>query len=228
MTRQLELLRPAQIREAMDEMPLIWIPLGTIEWHCEHLPVGLDAATAHALCVAAAEKAGGLVYPTLYYGTGGDHSAYPWTIMMPSSNEIEAILDLTLRRLSDLGVQRCVLFSGHFADEQIDMIDRLAESWNAGGLAPRVTATSVNQCPTAGMPPDHAGEFETTLLTGIAPETVNLSRLPSLEDAPDTGDRHDPQNPIWGVIGSDPRITDVVRGPELFGRLAEWLASQSR
>lgn len=227
MSRQLEHLRPHQIRAALEERSLIWLPLGTIEWHCEHLPVGLDAATAHRLCVAAAERVGGLVYPPLYYGTGGDHGAYPWTIMMPEAGEIEAMLRFTLTRLSDLGIEHCVIFSGHFADEQLTMIDRLAERWNAAGAAPRVTATSVNRCPEAGMAPDHAGVFETTLMAAIAPDQVDLSRLPCLVDAPDTNDRHDPANPIWGVIGADPRTADLSEAKSLFDRLARWLASLS-
>ncbi len=228
MTRRLDKLRPHQIREMMDERSLIWIPLGTIEWHCEHLPVGLDAATADALCLAAADLSGGLVYPPLYYGTGGDHSSYPWTVMMPEATEIAVLLTHTLHRLNALGVERCVIFSGHFADEQLSMIDRLADEWNATARIPQVTATSVNRCPTAGMPPDHAGVFETTLLAAIAPETIDLTRLPSLDRGPDQGNRHDPKHPIYGVIGADPRQSDLSQATGLFDRLTEWLADQSK
>lgn len=224
MTRHLDKLRPGQIRAVLAERSLIWLPLGTIEWHCEHLPVGLDAATAHALCLAASETAGGLVYPPLYYGTGGDHGAYPWTIMMPDASEIERLLTFTLKRLSDLNVERCVIFSGHFADEQLAMIDRIAETWNALGRAPRVTATSVNRCSEAGLPPDHAGVFESTLMAAIAQETIDLSQLPEGDDTPD---RHAPDHPLWGIIGADPRGADLSKAPALFDRLAGWLASQS-
>ncbi len=166
------------------------------------------------------------MYPPLYYGTGGDHGAYPWTIMMPGAGEIEALLEFTLKRLSDLGVARCVIFSGHFADEQLAMIDQLAERWNAAGPAPRVMATSVNRCPDAGIAPDHAGVFESTLMAAIAPEQVDLARLRNIADAPDTDDRHDPTNPIWGVIGADPRTADLDQASDLFDRIARWLADQ--
>lgn len=225
MTRRIETLRPHQIRAALAERSLIWMPLGTIEWHCEHLPVGLDAATAHALCCAAAESVGGLVWPPLYYGTGGDHGAYPWTVMMPAATEIEALLTHTLCRLADLGVADCVLFSGHFADGQLEMIDSIAAAWNAAGRVPRISATAVNRCPTVGIAPDHAGVFETTLMAAIARDQVDLSRLASRRDAPDTANRHDPAHPIWGVIGADPRAADLKLGPALFKRLADWLGS---
>lgn len=226
-THQIEHLRPNQIRAALAEKPLVWIPLGTIEWHCEHLPVGLDALTAHGLCLAAAEQAGGLVLPPLYYGTGGGHGAYPWTIMMPSDKEIAAQLAFTLRRLAEFGVERAVLMSGHFADEQLAMIDRLAAEWDSKATGLTVTSTSMNRCPEAGMPPDHAGVFETTLLSALHPEMVDMTQLASLENAPDTADRHDPNSPIWGVIGADPRLVDLNTAAALKARMTDWLATKA-
>jgi len=220
MTARIENLRPHQISDALAARSLIYLPLGTIEWHSHHLPVGLDAATAHALCLAAAEQTGGLVWPPLYFGTGGGHADYPWTVMMPEATEIETLLFHTLRRLSDMGVARCVLFSGHFADEQLSMIDRIAGRWNSAGAAPLTFATAVNRCPDAGLPPDHAGEFETLLMMAVARDQVDLPRL---SKAADTADRHDPENPIWGVIGADPRAADVADAQPLFDRMVRWL-----
>lgn len=59
MTRQLELLRPGQIKQEMVRCPRIWVPLGTIEYHSHHLPVGLDGLQAHGLCLDAADLVGG-------------------------------------------------------------------------------------------------------------------------------------------------------------------------
>lgn len=200
--RQIERLRPHQIEAALAERSLIYLPLGTIEWHCHHLPVGLDALTAHGICLLAAEETGGLIWPVLYYGTGGGHGAFPWTVMMPGRAEIEALLTLTLRRLGDMGVQEVMIFSGHFADEQLQMIDDIAADWNAAGKAPKVTAFAVNRANVEGLPPDHAGLFETTLLDSLTDGLIDLS---SLGTAPDTLDRFDPASALWGIVGSDPR-----------------------
>lgn len=222
MTRQIERLRPHQITAALAERSLIYLPLGTIEWHCHHLPVGLDALTAHGLCLRAAEQTGGLVWPVLYYGTGGGHSAFPWTVMMPTATEIEAMLTFTMRRLSDLGVAQVVLFTGHFADEQLAMIDRIATDWNATGQSPHVRALSVNQAKITQFPPDHAGLFETTLLQGIDASLVDLAQL---GQAVDDVDRFDPASPLWGIVGADPREPPVIPAVMLSSILAEWLAA---
>jgi creatinine amidohydrolase len=220
MMRQIERLRPDQIDAALAERSLIYLPMGTIEWHCYHLPVGLDGLTAHGLCLAAAEQTGGLVWPVLYYGTGGGHGALPWTVMMPIGDEIEVLLRFTLRRLSELGVAEVVLFSGHFADEQLALIDRLAADWNSRGHRPHLRSLAVNRAAIPGFPPDHAGLFETTLLLGIDASLVDTARLGS---GADDKDRFDPSSPLWGIVGADPRQTPALSAAELVASVTNWL-----
>ena len=232
MTRQLELLRPGQIAEAMATCPRIWLPLGTIEYHSLHLPVGLDGLQAHGLCLDAADLAGGLVYPPLWWGTGGGHGDYPWTVMMPEDLEIAAILRLTLTRLGRLGVRQVVLFTGHFADAQLAMIHAVAADWNAGGEAMKVLALGVNGNSAAPLPPDHAGRFETTLLAAYHPERVGMSRLPPAKpqeagEDPYGAQRHDPAHSLHGIFGADPRDFAAGDAPVLRKAMAEWLADQA-
>jgi creatinine amidohydrolase/Fe(II)-dependent formamide hydrolase-like protein len=58
---QFEEMFPWEVAAAMAEAPLCFLPLGTLEWHGEHAAVGLDALKAHAVCVLAAQRSGGLV-----------------------------------------------------------------------------------------------------------------------------------------------------------------------
>ncbi len=228
--RQLELLRPGQIAQAMAICPRIWLPLGTIEYHSHHLPVGLDGLQAHGLCLDAAEIAGGLVYPPLWWGTGGGHGNYPWTVMMPEAAEIAAILTFTLRRLETLGVRQVVLFTGHFANEQLAMIARIAADWTAGGGPMVVLARGVNGNAGAFLPPDHAGQFETTLLAGFHAETVDIQLLPTARPG-ETGEdpygaqRHDPAHSLHGIFGPDPRAFRPDQAIPLRREMANWLAT---
>ena len=63
---QYERLRPAQIVERREACPVAYLPIGTIEWHGEHNPVGLDTLKMHQLLIECARKIGGLVLPPLY------------------------------------------------------------------------------------------------------------------------------------------------------------------
>ncbi|MGV8988720.1 MAG: hypothetical protein ACOH2H_20865 [Cypionkella sp.] len=53
-----------------------------------------------------------------------------------------------------------------------------------------------------GLPPDHAGLFETTLHDGLAGGRIDLPRLGT---TPDRVGRFDPASPLWGIVGADPR-----------------------
>ena len=195
--------------------------MGSIEFHSAHLPIGLDGLNAHGVCTRAARVGGGIVLPTLYYGTGGGHTAYPWTIMA-SAGTITDLIRQSLQRLSDFGVRLVVLLTGHFADEQLAMIDDIAGDWNAGTTSLHVLALSVNRS-DASVPPDHAGVFETSLLSAMWPDRVEIDRLPTLSDSPANdpgGDvmgahRHDPAHPLHGVFGPDPRVFDRAAAPAL-------------
>jgi creatinine amidohydrolase len=228
--RQLELLRPGQIADELARCPRVWLPLGTIEYHGHHLPVGLDGLQAHGLCLDAADIAGGLVYPPLWWGTGGGHGDYPWTVMMPDGAEIAAILNFTLTRLQTLGVRQAVLFTGHFADEQLAMIAGIADRWNAKVGAMRALALGVNGNRDAPMPPDHAGLFETTLLAAYHPQTVDMAALPDARpgeagEDPYGAQRHDPGHSLRGIFGADPRAFDPDRAQPLRKAMAAWLAA---
>lgn len=59
---------PHEILARRRKFPVAFLPLGTIEWHGEHLAVGLDGLKAQKLCDMAAEKSGGFSFPCLWYG----------------------------------------------------------------------------------------------------------------------------------------------------------------
>jgi creatinine amidohydrolase len=231
-----ELLSPAELDAALERAPIVYVPLGSLEFHGPHLPIGLDSLNAHGVCTAAAQRAGGIVLPVIYQGIGGGHGDYPWSIMMAGPTGLSAHLRTTLERLEGFGVRTAVLFTGHFAPEQLDVVDEVAAAWNATESALRVVGTGVNRCPDAPFAPDHAGVFESTLLYAIAPDLVHVDRLPPLAERPavDPGDdpyglhRHEPDHPLWGVFGADPRPADFSRSAELLNHLGAWLAGLAR
>ena len=44
-------------------------PLGTLEWHGPHMPLGADGIQSKELFVRVAEKVGGVVLPMLFMGS---------------------------------------------------------------------------------------------------------------------------------------------------------------
>lgn len=62
------MLRPAQAVARRQACSVAYIPIGTIEWHGFHNPLGADTLQAEGLAILCAQKGGGLVFPPLYYG----------------------------------------------------------------------------------------------------------------------------------------------------------------
>ncbi|WP_223623136.1 creatininase family protein [Microbacterium sp. EST19A] len=230
-TAAVERLSPQEIDERLAAASVAYLPLGSLEFHGPHLPIGLDALTAYGLCLRAAEASGGIVLPAVYQAVGGEHSRYPWTIMSDSPAAIETLLTETLSRLSDFGVRRVVLLSGHFADEQRDLITRVAEQWNQTGEPLHAVARTLGQAPEPPVAPDHAGRFESLLLHSLAPELVHVDALPDADafpapegENPFGQDRHRADHPLHGVFGPDPRRLDVAAAGGLRDHLVTWIA----
>jgi creatinine amidohydrolase len=228
---RLQLLRPHEIAARLEECSVVFLPLGTLEFHARHLPIGLDALNAEEICLRAAEEQGGLVYPTLYYGTGGSHGSFPWSIIPPSGAGIGELLDYSLERLDELGVDVAAMFTGHFAPEQVALVEDVADRWNGRGRRMRALGLSVDGAPGLAIAPDHAGRFETTLLHAHLPERVSLELIPEPRpgeagDDPWGQGRYDPKHSLWGVVGPDPRDFDPADAPALLDACVRWVLAE--
>ena len=61
--------------------PMLVVPLGSVEQHGHHLPLGTDTAVACAAAEAAVASLDGvLLAPALAYGASGEHEGFPGTI----------------------------------------------------------------------------------------------------------------------------------------------------
>jgi creatinine amidohydrolase len=96
-----ERLRPAQIVAARQACPVVYIPIGTLEWHGVHNPVGADTLQAEGLALMCAQQGGGLVFPPLYYG----------------ENRLEALMEANARDRDQIAAQMA-LSPGNFTAER--------------------------------------------------------------------------------------------------------------
>ena len=63
-----EELTPKEFRERIAQAPVAYLPLGTLEWHGEHLPLGADGLQAFEFFKLLAKEVGGIVLPSLFLG----------------------------------------------------------------------------------------------------------------------------------------------------------------
>ena len=59
-TVRFELLRPDEILNEKKRCSIVYLPVGPLEWHGPHLPLGTDPLIAEAISRKVAEIVGGL------------------------------------------------------------------------------------------------------------------------------------------------------------------------
>lgn len=63
-----EELTPSSFREKLKYAPVAYLPLGTLEYHGEHLPLGTDALHSKGFFTQMAQEYGGIVMPMIFLG----------------------------------------------------------------------------------------------------------------------------------------------------------------
>lgn len=219
---RLERLRPAQIEAALARAPVAWIPLGALEYHADHLPIGTDGFTADGLLVNAARRLGGVVLPWSYVTFGT--LSLPWSFRYDPVLVAEALRE-TLRQLPSFGVRVAVVHTGHAPLDLIHLVKRVAGELEAEAIGLRVYGLcylELNAALGTGIGTDwpvavdHASTMETPWIMALEPDLVDLARLPD-----------DAHAAIAGVYGPNPRFThDRRRGAGQLDAAAALLADR--
>jgi Uncharacterized protein, putative amidase len=88
------------------------IPVGVIEYHGPHLPLGTDMLNCHALACAAAEREPVIVYPPYYFGVNVETKHYPGGIVIEDWL-LFRLLENICAEVSRNGLKKIVLLNGH-------------------------------------------------------------------------------------------------------------------
>jgi len=218
-----ERLHPRELSERVERMPLAYVPIGTLEFHGEHLPFGVDSFEAHGVCLRAAARSGGVVLPPVYLASGC--LDLPFTLTF-EPELVGAWVRATLGQLAHRGFRAAVVLTGHGPLDLNHLLKRVcaeAEAEHRGFAAYGLCWLELNAArltaPEPGEPTtvDHAARVETSWMLALEPELVHLERL-----ADDPGATH------VGVYGPNPRFTASAElGEEQIAAAAELLAARA-
>ncbi len=157
------------------------IPLGSIEEHGPHAPMG-DYMAIHEIAGRTGETTGDLVVPTLPFGYSEYFRHYPGTITLRHET-LAAVVEDIVDCLWRFGLHRIVIFNGHAGNAPIlELLTRRIRR-TRGVLIPTVSPLQVMQNPAlikdlygAGTPLGHGGEPMGSLMMVLAPGKVRMER----------------------------------------------------
>ena len=170
-------MRGRQAVEAIRAYPVGYLPIGCLERHGDHLPMGLDVIKAHGICCIAAQAIGGVVFPPHYYSgihgfTSQELEKYTgeWGNVYTDTSAKAHLVDV-LRQLAILGIKALVLYSGHYPQQQVDMILEIAGEFEQSGI--RVIPFWEMEI----MGGDHAGISETSFMLYLNRELADMTAI---------------------------------------------------
>lgn len=161
--------------------PLVIVPVGALEAHGPHLPLGADQIQAEATAVALAERLGGLVAPTVAYGSAPGARRFPGTVSLTMA-QLESHVAGVLSELARSGVRRLLVLSGHAEGGHMAALREAAETTMRSAPGARIVVLSdynfVYELRGRESPATdgHAGLLETSRVMALAPTTVGSER----------------------------------------------------
>lgn len=161
------------------------IPMGIIEKHGPHLPLGTDLFEAREIAFTAAQKEYAVVFPPYYTGQIFEAKHQPGTIAY-SPELMWKMLDETCQELSRNGLKKIILLNGHGGSTaflQYFCQAQLAKQQDYIVVLFRSEPNPMYEKEIASLKKakldGHAGEEETSMMYYIAPSLVDQAVLRS-------------------------------------------------
>lgn len=188
-SRLLTDLAPPDIQEYLASgKDTIIIPLGSVEMHGYHCPLGTDIYNAMEVSKRAAEKAGVLYGPPIWTGYSPQHLREPENGMGTLTfrgETVRAVIYDTTRSLIHHGFNRIIFANGHTSNTKVtdEVFRRLRYETGAllGMFKPYGERylgiiDDLMENPEEETPGWHASEQETSIMMAYRPENVNMDR----------------------------------------------------
>jgi creatinine amidohydrolase len=211
-------------QERLRETGIALLPLGAVEMHGPHLPLGTDNYIARAMALKVAERVDAVVLPTLAYGQVWSLYGFPGTLSV-DDQALVAMLCGIGRSLRDLGVPIFAIVNAHMGN--LTAMKEAARVLDAEGgpltfyfthPALGQAAEKVRETPRFHGGLFHACELETSMMLYLAPDLVDMSR--AIRDIPQVPPDFDFRPTRWheltrtGVMG-DATLATAEKGRAL-------------
>ncbi len=161
--------------------PLVIVPVGALEAHGPHLPLGADQIQAEVTSRMLAERVDAVIAPTLPYGVAPEASRFAGTVSLPM-HDLDRYAAGVLGELARMGVRRTLVISGHAQRGHMAALREAADYTMRSYPGTRIVVLSDYEFvyelrgELAPATDGHAGLLETSRVLALAPQTVGPVR----------------------------------------------------
>lgn len=210
--------------------PRLLLPVGTCLQHGPHLALGADTAIVEAVADALAARHGVLLAPTLAYGASSERErAYAGTASLRPKT-LHRVLNELVARWEAHGVWEFLLITAQGYGPHVSaLLAVLAE--RARIRAVDLNGVDVSRFLSSPPGPEHAAEFETSLLLHLDPDLVRTEEIRDPEPADGEGDGATagteavPPEGSPGVVGR-PSAATAEKGRAIYAYLVDHIGGR--
>ncbi len=222
-----------EFEAARKQSRLVILPVGSLEEHGPHLPLGTDAFHAIEVARRAAALRPVLVAPPVFYGICRSTREHPGTISL-SGDTLRGLLRDLGREFYRQGARSLILISGHAGGTQmcalVEAGETLLEEFadirlavvNILDLLREVLADKPHLVTTRGD--SHAGEVETAVMLAAYPDLVKGTAPAEWPSFPKFELARDKRRCWPGGVWGDPAPANAEKGEEILTAEAAKLA----
>ncbi|MGV8049591.1 MAG: creatininase family protein [Anaerolineaceae bacterium] len=215
-----------EIKEKLDGGAIAILPIGAVEQHGNHLPLGTDNYLANIISNEVANQVNGVILPGVPFGYSWVWQDIPGTITIQHHNLELYLLDI-FKSVERSGFQKLVIINGHESNNTIlkYAVRDYSEMSNFRifyFFYPKFEETWKELCESDtwfGMM--HACEFETSLMLATHPQLVKMER--AIREYPPYSAKYRNSNQQLGELSKsgvfgDPTKADKDKGISLLDR----------
>ena len=156
------------------------LPIGVIEKHGDHLPLGQDAMYIHRVCTITAQKESAIVFPLYYFGQILEAKHVPGTIAVSGELQLK-LLENVCNEIGRNGLKKIIFVNGHGGNNNLLpffcqlTLDRPKDYmvYLSGLSSIKRAIEQVLESKIDG----HAGEVETSTMMYLHPELAKPERF---------------------------------------------------
>jgi creatinine amidohydrolase len=206
-----------EVKDYLKTNRMVIIPLGSIEQHGPHLPLGTDYYEALEICKKISSRTGVVVAPVLWVGYSLYHSGFPGTLSLKPET-MEQVLFETVEMLMKYGFDRFMFFNYHGGNNivQSKIIHRINHFTTA-------TAVSIGHGSELQKEDEkdeeffdwHAGKNETSIMLYLRPDLVKMEKAEKpvitftakMKELRELAKKNPELSEVWGALLGVPAIT---------------------